>query len=244
MRLHSIEQAVTMHGGFWQMPCILCGKRGGVLMGRRGWGRIAVLIALLLVSGLIAMEQNLSQTMLDMAFARAYSMAVETLNRAVDKVMESGVTYEELMDTQLDGQGKVSMLRANTIRMNALAAETALVAEEELNSFDNQFVEIPLGAALGIRFLSGFGPRLSVQILPVGAVNASFDSEFETAGINQTRHRIFLTLRATVSLIVPTGSQAVEVGSTVPVAENIIVGEVPQSFVDVSDQNDMLDLIP
>lgn len=213
-------------------------------MGRRGWGRIAVLIALLLVSGLIAMEQNLSQTMLDMAFARAYSMAVETLNRAVDKVMESGVTYEELMDTQLDGQGKVSMLRANTIRMNALAAETALVAEEELNSFDNQFVEIPLGAALGIRFLSGFGPRLSVQILPVGAVNASFDSEFETAGINQTRHRIFLTLRATVSLIVPTGSQAVEVGSTVPVAENIIVGEVPQSFVDVSDQNDMLDLIP
>jgi len=213
-------------------------------MGRRGWGRIAVLIVLLLVSGLIAMEQNLSQTMLDMAFARAYSMAVETLNRAVDKVMESGVTYEELMDTQLDGQGKVSMLRANTIRMNALAAETALVAEGELNSFDNQFVEIPLGAALGIRFLSGFGPRLSVQILPVGAVNASFDSEFETAGINQTRHRIFLTLRATVSLIVPTGSQAVEVGSTVPVAENIIVGEVPQSFVDVSDQNDMLDLIP
>lgn len=213
-------------------------------MGKSGWGRIAVLLTLLLAAGMVAMEQNLSQTMLDMAFARAYSMAVETLNRAVDKVMEGGVTYEELMDTQLDTQGRVSMLRANTVRMNALAAETALVAEKELNSFDNQFVEIPLGAALGIRFLSGFGPRLSVQILPVGAVNASFDSEFETAGINQTRHRIFLTLRATVSLIVPTGSQAVEVGSTMPVAENIIVGEVPQSFVNVAEREDILDLLP
>ena len=143
-----------------------------------------------------------------------------------------------------DAQGRVSMLRANTMRMNELAARTALLAEEELNSAENQFVEIPLGAALGVRFLSGFGPRLEVQILPVGAVHTSFDTEFETAGINQTRHKIFLNLRATVSLIVPTGSQLVEVTSTVPIAESIIVGEVPDSFVDVNNEEDMLDLIP
>ena len=136
------------------------------------------------------------------------------------------------------------MLRANTMRMNALAAQTAMVAEQELNSTENQSVEIPLGAALGIRFLSGFGPRISVQILPVGAVNTSYDTEFETAGINQTRHKIFLSLRATVSLIIPTGSQLVEVESTMLIAESIIVGDVPESFVDVSDQNDMLDFIP
>ena len=93
-------------------------------------------------------------------------------------------------------------------------------------------------------FLSGFGPRLEVQILPVGAVHTSFDTEFETAGINQTRHKIFLNLRATVSLIVPTGSQLVEVTSTVPIAESIIVGEVPESFVDVNNEEDMLNLIP
>lgn len=199
---------------------------------------------LALTALVIMMEQNLSQTLLDMAFARAYSMAVETLNRAVHKVTDDGVSYSDLMETQMDQQGRVSMLRANTMRMNALAAQTALVAEQELNSFENQFVEIPLGAALGVRFLSGFGPRLQVQILPVGAVNTGYDTEFETAGINQTRHKIFLTLRATVSLIIPTGSQMVEVESTMLIAESIIVGDVPQSFVDVSDQHDMLDFIP
>lgn len=204
-----------------------------------------LLLALLALTALvIMMEQNLSQTLLDMAFARAYSMAVETLNRAVHKVTDDGVSYSDLMETQMDQQGRVSMLRANTMRMNALAAQTALVAEQELNSFENQFVEIPLGAALGVRFLSGFGPRLQVQILPVGAVNTGYDTEFETAGINQTRHKIFLTLRATVSLIIPTGSQMVEVESTMLIAESIIVGDVPQSFVDVSDQHDMLDFIP
>ena len=211
---------------------------------KRAWLRRLTLAGLAVLAAAILMEQNLSQTLLDMAFARAYSMAVETLNRAVHTVTDNGVAYDELIDTQLDVQGRVSMLRANTMRMNALAAQTAMVAEQELNSFENQFVEIPAGAALGIRFLSGFGPRISVQILPVGAVSTDYDTEFETAGINQTRHKIFLPLRATVSLIIPTGSQLVEVESTMLIAESIIIGEVPQSFVDVADQQDMLDFIP
>ena len=212
--------------------------------GKSGWKRLAILVVLCAAALLIAMEQNLSQTMLDMAFAQAYSMAVETLNGAVQKVTERGVQYDELIDAHTDGNGRITMLRANTMRMNELAAQTALLAERELNSIENQFVEIPLGAALGIRSLSGFGPRIAVQILPVGAVHASFDTELETAGINQTRHKIFLTLRATVSLIIPTGSQRVEVVSMLPIAESIIVGEVPQSFVDVTDQDDMLEFAP
>lgn len=211
---------------------------------KSGGMRWLILLVLLLTAAVIAMEQNLSQTMLDMAFARAYSMAVETINRAVKQAMGQGVAYEELIDAQMDAQGRVSMLRANTMRMNELASQTALLAERELGSAENQVVEIPLGAALGVSFLSGFGPRLEVQILPVGAVHTSFDTEFETAGINQTRHKIFLNLRATVSLIVPTGSQLVEVTSTVPIAESIIVGEVPDSFVDVNNEEDMLNLIP
>lgn len=211
---------------------------------RKTWGRTAALTALLLLAGLIALENNLSQTMLDMAFAEAYSMAVETLNRAVKLVTENGVTYGELVSAITDEQGHVTMLRADTMRMNELAAKTALQAEVELNSIKNQFVNIPLGAALGIRSLSGFGPRMSMQILPIGAVHASFDTAFEAAGINQTRHRIFLKLRATVSLIIPTGSQLVEVESTMPIAESIIVGSVPDSFVDVNDQKDILDLVP
>lgn len=210
---------------------------------RTRW-RVLIIALLLLLAGAILMEQNLSQTMLDLAYARAYSMAVETINEAVMEIVGQGVSYEELIDTTMDATGHVSMLRANTMRMNELASRTAILAEGELNSAENQFVEIPLGAALGVRFLSGFGPRINVQILPVGAVHTNFETEFEAAGINQTRHKIFLSLRATVSLIVPTGSEVVEVKTTVPIAESIIVGEVPDSFVDVSNQDDMLNLIP
>lgn len=211
---------------------------------KRGCWRSLLLVGLLVVALVIAAEQNLSQTMLDMAFARAYSIAVETVNRAVKQVVAGGVGYEDLIVTQMDAQGRVSMLRANTMRMNEIATKTALLAEKELNSIENQYINIPMGAALGIRFLAGYGPRIPVQILPIGAVQTNFDTEFVSAGINQTRHKIFLSLRTTVSLIIPTGSQLVEVNSTVPIAESIIVGEVPDSFVDVSDMEDMLNLVP
>lgn len=211
---------------------------------KRGCLRILILLLLLLTALLILWEQNISQTMLDMAYARAYSMAVETINHAVQRVVGNGVSYEELIDVSMDDTGRVAMLRANTVRMSELATRTALLAEEELNSIENQVIPVPLGAALGIRFLAGYGPKINVQIIPIGAVNTGFETEFQSAGINQTRHRILLCLRTTVSLIIPTGSQKVEVLSTVPIAENIIVGQVPDSFVDVSDQEDMLNLIP
>ena len=211
---------------------------------KKGVLRFVVLVLLLAGILFLFLEQNLSQTLLDMAYATAHSIALDTVNRAAQQVVGEGIDYEELMKVQTDAQGRVAMLRANTMRMNQLATQTAIMAQQELNSIENQVVDIPLGAALGIRFLGGFGPRIGVQIVPVGAVSTHYETEFETAGINQTRHKIFLTLETSVSLIVPADSRMVSVTSTVPIAESIIVGQVPDSFVDVNDTEDMLNLIP
>jgi len=215
-----------------------------VKKGKHGWLRWMILLILLITILFLLVEQNLSQTLLDMAYATAHSIALETVNRAAQQVVGDGIAYEELMEVQMDASGRVAMLRANTMYMNRIATQTAIMAQEKLNSIENQMVDVPLGAALGIRFLGGFGPRLSVQIVPVGAVSTHFETEFETAGINQTRHKIFLTLETSVSLIVPADSRMVQVTSTVPIAESIIVGQVPDSFVDVNDEEDMLNLIP
>lgn len=211
---------------------------------KKGILRIVILLFLLAWLLFLFLEQNLSQTLLDMAYATAHSIALDTVNRAAQQVVGEGIDYARLMEVQMDAQGRVAMLRANTMHMNQLATQTAIMAQQELNSIENQVIDIPLGAALGIRFLGGFGPRISVQIVPVGAVSTHYETEFETAGINQTRHKIFLTLETSVSLIVPADSRMVSVTSTVPIAESIIVGQVPDSFVDVNDTEDMLNLIP
>ena len=196
----------------------------------------------LLVLGLIflLLERNLEAVILDMASARAEAMAVEYIHEAVRDVMEDTVTYEDMMTVQTDGQGRVTMLQANAVRMNELAAFTALQAQARLESADAQSVSIPLGAALGIPFFSALGPRIRVRIVPVSAVSAAFSTEFESAGINQTRHKIYLSLRTNVRLVIPSGARQVSLGSQVLIAESIIVGEVPRSYVQVPDMGDAL----
>ena len=207
---------------------------------RASWGRkllILLAVALLL---LWFMQQNLNQVVLSMAQA----LTVSVLNQAVQEVLATGVSYDDMMIVQKDDAGRVSLLQANTTLMNSLASETALHAQAALSSLENQFVSIPLGAALGVTILAGSGPHIRVQILPVGAVSAQFSTEFQSAGINQTRHKILLTLEATVRLVIPNGVEEVAVSSQMAVAESIIVGLVPDSFVDVNNDSEMLNLIP
>lgn len=211
---------------------------------RPSLGRRVLTVLLLALLALWLMQQNLNQVVLSMAYANAQALTVNVLNQAVQEVLAAGVSYDDMMIVQKDDSGRVSLLQANTTLMNSLASETALHAQAALASLENQFVSIPLGAALGMTILAGTGPRIRVQILPVGAVSAQFSTEFQSAGINQTRHKILLTLDATVRLVIPNGVEEVAVSSQMAVAESIIVGLVPDSFVDVNNDSEMLNLIP
>ena len=188
----------------------------------------------------LLLEKNLEGVILDMAHARAEAMAVEYIHEAVRSVMGDTVSYEDMISVRTDGQGRVAMLQANAVRMNELATATALQAQTRLESAEAQSVLIPLGSALGVPFLSGLGPRIAVRVLPVSAVSAAFSTEFESAGINQTRHKIYLSLHTTVRLVIPSSARQVSLSSQVLITESIIVGAVPESYVQVPDTDNAL----
>ncbi len=188
-------------------------------------------------------DANLRPVILTMAEAQARVMAVQAMNDAVFEVMRSDGLYDDLMTVVLDEKGRVAVMRADTARMNELATTSALRVQQNLSKIAEAGISIPLGAALGVQLFAGSGPRITVKIVPVGAVSTDFKSEFSAAGINQTRHRIFLRIDTTVQMVIPTGTQTAQVSAHVPVAESIIVGEVPDSFVDVANEEDMLNLL-
>lgn len=77
----------------------------------------------------------------------------------------------------------------------------------------------------------------------MGSVKTSFSSEFETAGINQTRHKIFLLLETSLRIVVGNSSQSVKVQHQVLISETIIVGSVPNTFLE-ADREELMNLIP
>ena len=208
------------------------------------WLRRGILILLAVTALALYMERNLTEVTLSLAQAKARTLAVTVLNETVEEVVQEGLSYDSLVRVITDDRGQVRLLQADTTAMNHLAARVSALAQSKLDSAENRAVQVPLGSALGLTLFAGAGPKLRVQVLPVGAIASRFDTEFQAAGINQTRHRILLTMTATVKLVIPTGAKTVEASTQVAVAESIIVGEVPQSFVDVEDKDDMLNLIP
>ena len=204
-----------------------------------------LLCALLIAISVLLVERNLTRVVLSLAQAQARALAVRILNEAAAELLSTGeVTYDSLMHVTSDGSGQVRLIQANTPEMNRLAAQVSLLSQEKLQGTKDQAVRVPLGSALGLTLFAGAGPKIEVRILPVGSVHAEFHTDFQTAGINQTRHRVTLMLTAQVQLVIPTGAQTVEAVTQVAMAESIIVGEVPETFTDVGDDMDMLDLVP
>ena len=214
-----------------------------VIQKKSRW-RIALALLLVIVLALVIwMDGNLKPVVVSMAEAQCRALAVGVLNASIRTVLNSGIDYGDLMEVRFDDSGRVTMMQANTVRMNALSTSISKEALDGLQKLNVARIGIPLGSALGSKIFAGEGPRIPVKVYPVGAVNAGFSSEFETSGINQTRHKVFLQITTTVQIVIPTDARTVSVTESVLVAESIIVGQVPERFYS-GPGGMMLDLAP
>jgi sporulation protein YunB len=218
-------------------------KKPNYSVRRRVLLAVFILLALIVLAWQYALN-NLNAILISMAEARARQLAIETINRGVGEVMEKEVAYADLVSVVTDAEGRVSMLQANTMRMNALASEAALATQRNLGQLADQGVRLPFGAALGIGLFSASGPQLRVEIIPVGSVTTQFVTTFESAGINQVRHSILLETTTTMRIVVPTGADTISVRASIPVAESIIVGQVPSSYINVPPEAGRINLLP
>ena len=80
-----------------------------------------------------------------------------------------------------------------------------------------------------------------MKIQLYGNVTANIRSDFEGAGINQTRHRILCDVKVGVSAVIPGCSSYTEVENSFTVSETVLLGNVPDSFTSVDVSEDLYD---
>jgi sporulation protein YunB len=211
--------------------------------------RLAVATVVLLILGVVLfmiVERNMSPVIIDMAESRVRAATVKAMNDAVHTTMGNPLQYTDLIRITQGSDGKIMMIQADTVKMNDIAMNTALTTQQNITDEGRQGVGVPIGSVLGGELLAGRGPEVYARIIPVGAVTTDFESEFQNEGINQTRHKIYLNIHVTVRIVIPTKSREINVDTKVLVTECIIIGEVPESYVNVSDLSDLngLNLLP
>ena len=218
----------------------------GVMRMRRRAGAVLICVALVLMMLIVLVAvvgRNLRPIILNTAESRVRAIALDAVNSAIARNI-SGVEYADLVTVHCDEAGRVTLLQANTVGMNRLSTQTALTAQQYIADIGEQSLRISIGSATGNPLLAGRGPEMVIKVIPVGSVRTEFVTEFQSAGINQTRHKIYIKMHAAMRVVIPAGAKLVEVSTQVPVAETVIVGQVPQSYVNVESKEDMLNLLP
>lgn len=195
---------------------------------------IAVIIPIM---GLLYLQLSVSPLIVELAKARVDNRASYIINEAIETQMQSeDIDYENIIFLEKDIQGNITALKTNINEVNRLKTQILSIIDTMLMDLDVNEIGIPIGSLFLPELFSGTGPKLPVKVMSVSSSDAMFHNDFSEAGINQTAHRMMMDVTITMTVLTPVGTQSLTVTSGVVVAETVIVGGVPESYVNVKPE--------
>ena len=200
-----------------------------------------MIFCLLIISiiGLIFFETRAKPVIIEVAVAQSENIASAIIENAIISVLyENGITYSSLVDIEKDDDGRVTTVKADTIKMNMLKSEIGSEISSEILETDSREISIPLGTIIGISALSGKGPKIKTTVTLTSNVTSTINNTFTSAGINQTLHEIFVNVNATIYVIMPKNTATAEVNTNYCIAQTVIIGTVPETFADFQNKGE------
>lgn len=176
-------------------------------------------------------EKNIKPTLASICEVKAKIIATQIINDTVRSELENDEMKEQILMPTFDNEGKINMIRTDALAMNTISSSIAQKVQEKIVSLKDQNFSIPLGAALDSQLLATMGPKLKFSIMHEGSVIVDFKTEFEESGINQTRYKIYITVSVDIRVISPVITSDMTVNNNVLIAEIVIVGDVPESYM-------------
>jgi sporulation protein YunB len=164
--------------------------------------------------------------------AEVSRLLVSSANGAILNI--SSFSYDDLVTINYASNSKISSIVVNSTQLNSLANSLAVETEREIELNANLGISIPFGTITGLGLLSGKGSPVNLSVNPIGNVISEFHTSFTSAGINQTSHKIFVTISCEASLILPFSIKIVSKSIDYLVCESVIVGDVPDTYLNVS----------
>lgn len=189
---------------------------------------LLIILIVLFISFIYTFDKIIAPTVLLVADSEMQAKTLDVINKNIVEVYSEKFNYEDLIDIDKDNDGNINMLRANTIKLNDLATEVAIKSQQDIKEIGSIGVKMPIGYITNNNIMSYWGPSITVKMEPVGRVEVDYESVFESAGINQTRHKIFVNVKTNLKIILPLQYKDVEVVNKIPVADTVIVGKVPE----------------
>ena len=216
-------------------------------VGRRDYRRTAriglclLLVLFLLVAGIVSVDGRLRPLVQNYGYMSARRSAMMAVHTGVERVLsDESASYGDFITVLRNDEGRVMSAETDVAAVNRLKAAVSNAVMQELSSREKQVTRIPLGSLIGGSFFTGRGPFLPVTIHTSGVVITTLSGEFTDAGINQTKHSLYLDMTVMMTAALPLERMGVELTTRFLVCETVFVGEVPETVLQV-DFGDSID---
>ena len=200
---------------------------------RRGLPLALLFILAMLCLFLAAAAVFLKDLSSQIAVSDASDIVTVQINNAIADIMaEQDYSGDYFVSFEKSATGEVTAISSNMARINALSAQ---ILHQVVGATENRTIEIgiPLGNLTGISLLMGRGPNIPVQIVVLTSSRVEFNNSIVTAGINQTKHQINLEVIVDIDILVPWGTENAQVVTEILIADTIVVGQVPDTYLNV-----------
>lgn len=192
----------------------------------------AVLLLAVFVAIMVPIRNRFRHITKDLAITQAKNQTSDLINDAISEQMAvDGIEYDRIIYFEKDLQGRITALKTNMNELNRLKTETLNRINNQILALDTHDIGIPLGNVLLSELFSGKGPMIPVRVISISNSDGDFSSTFSEAGINQTLHQLHMSVSVDVTILVLNETESFHIASQVVVAETVIVGTVPETFL-------------
>ncbi|GAA0826299.1 sporulation protein YunB [Clostridium tertium] len=193
-----------------------------------------IAICVLFNSILYFFDKNILPAVLTIGEEQLKREATKIINETALDIYSNQFDYSDMIIIEKDNDGNITMLRADTVKLNYLSSKLILASNDKFGKLQEMGLEVPLGYMTKNLVFYNLGPKVNIKMTQIGNITSSYESVFESAGINQTRHKIYLNVNMKMKIVVPLNSRDVEVACQIPVAETIIVGKIPNTAIELN----------
>ena len=186
-----------------------------------------IMFAVMLIAQL---NDRLRPILLELAVTQTSNFITSAID---NEISEQAISYNDLVTLERSANGDIVALTSNMAQANILRAQLLETALNALDGLETMEFSIPLGTIYDWDLLSGRGPDIGVRVLYTGTGTAEFENTFSSAGINQTCHQIIFHVKTDISVLLPGRQEKTTVSTKVCVAETIIVGRVPETYLQI-----------
>lgn len=213
-------------------------------MGKKGRGKIAISLILILLGGsllILGINRQIEPNIDAVSRLKAKGIVNEIISETIEEVFSDIDDAEELFIAKAGENGKIQMVQANTVLINQKISQLTVALQQRYDSLEPEPVRIPLGSVFGSALLSQTKGGIDIKVLPLSVSKCDFETGFESQGINQTKYKVFVKIESNVRVLQPFSQESFDITTQMMISEIVIVGDVPESYVEVPKE-DILDV--